>query len=94
MAQLGREPSPRETTLIERIAMVRLHITLIDERWAAERIVPSAHDMRSYSALNSQLVSFERQLDRLRTGKAALAPPKPDPHAYLEALRERAGAAA
>jgi hypothetical protein len=50
--------------------------------------------MRSYSALNTQLVSFERQLDRLRTSKATPAPPKPDPHAYLAALREQAGAAA
>ena len=73
--------------------MVRLHITLIDERWAAQRIVPTAHDMRSYSALNGQLVSFERQLDRLRNGRGfdgnetVPASSKPDPGAYIEALR-------
>ena len=91
--QVGGDPTPAERTVIERCCWVRLHLALIDEQVAGGKVL-SAHDQRSYTAYTSTLVTLLRQLRLLQHGKPAAEPAKSDPQAYLEALRERAGAAA
>jgi hypothetical protein len=72
---VGGDPTPAERTLIERTCWVRLHLALIDERVAAGAVL-SAHDMRSYTAYTSTLVTLLRQL-RLLRGKTEAEPPTP-----------------
>jgi hypothetical protein len=61
LTEMVGDPTPAENVTIERVAWLRLHIALIDERVAAGAIL-SAHDMRSYTAYSSTLLTAMRRL--------------------------------
>jgi hypothetical protein len=84
---LGGAPSRAEAVLIDRVAWLRLHIALIDER-AAGGTAMSAHDQRAYLAFSNAVVRATRQL-----GLKGAAEPAPSLSEYLTRKAE-AGAAA
>ncbi len=86
-AHVGGAPSKAEQVLIDRIAWLRLHLALIDERAAGGNAM-SAHDQRAYLAFSNAVVRGTRQLG-LR-GKDEAGPSLAE---YLAAKAE-AGAAA
>jgi hypothetical protein len=86
---VGGEPTPAQRAIIDRVAWLRLHVTLLDEKVGSGAIL-SDHDVRHYLSYTNAIVRAMARLGAKAKGHVA----KPDPHAYLEALRERAGAAA
>jgi hypothetical protein len=70
-AHVGGAPSKAEAVLIDRVAWLRLHLVLIDERAAGGNPM-SAHDQRAYLAFSNAVVRAMRQLG-LR-GKDAAGP--------------------
>jgi hypothetical protein len=90
---VGGEPmTPAQRAIIDRVAWLRLHTTLLDEKVGSGAIL-SDHDVRHYLSYSNAIVRAMARLGA-KAKRDVSAGPKPDPHAYLEALRERAGAAA
>jgi hypothetical protein len=60
-AHVGGDPSRAEAVLIDRVAWLRLHIALIDERAAGGNPM-SAHDQRAYLAFSNAVVRAMQKL--------------------------------
>jgi hypothetical protein len=60
-AHVGGAPSKAEAVLIDRVAWLRLHLALIDERAAGGNPM-TGHDQRAYLALSNAVVRAMRQL--------------------------------
>jgi hypothetical protein len=58
---VGGNPSPAERVLIDRLAWLRLHVTLIDEKVSGGSPM-SAHDQRAYMAFSNAISRGMRQL--------------------------------
>jgi hypothetical protein len=70
-AHVGGTPSKAEAVIIDRVAWLRLHIALIDERVAGGKPM-SGHDMRAYMAFSNSVV---RAMQKLGLHGKEAAPP-------------------
>lgn len=90
IAHLGGSPSPVELRLIDRAALLSLHIALFDRRALASGAPLSERDSRAYLAYSNSLT---RLLARL--GIKGAAPPPPSlAETTAKVLAEKTGAQA
>lgn len=91
VAHVGGQPTATQRITIDRIAWLKLHVVLLDER-AAGGVPLSAHDQRAYCAFSNSIVRAMREL--------GLQPTAPKPPTLAEvaerivAARPREGAPA
>jgi hypothetical protein len=83
---LGREPSPVEAEIIDRIAWQKLHLARLDAKAAAGARL-SGEEIRLYTSLTSGIVRAMRAL-----GMKSSQPPVPSPQAILDYLNRGAAA--